>query len=231
MKFGFEQRWEASVDDVLAVYIDEAFWSSMAGLSKTNPPEVLGVERHAGRVVVRLRFRLSVDLPSQASRFIDPDDVAWVEEHDWDLDRTPGRGAVPPRTGVGPASGPRPGRRSPSDGVDTVRPGAGRGQGPHPARRRSGRARHRGRDRRPPHRGGRRGARPASAEPPHPAPTVPAPDTGSVADFVDEVGEAVEEVAAVVGTGTGLGVVLDAEGRRRRGIGSPRGSRRSGSGG
>jgi hypothetical protein len=34
---------------------------------------------------VRLRYVLSVELPSQASRFIDPDDVAWVEETTWQL--------------------------------------------------------------------------------------------------------------------------------------------------
>jgi hypothetical protein len=85
VKFGFEQRWEATPDDVLEVYIDPDFWSSMDGLSKTAPPSVLGVERSADTVLVRLRYQLSVDLPSQASRFIDPDDVAWVEETTWQL--------------------------------------------------------------------------------------------------------------------------------------------------
>ena len=85
MKFGFEQRWTAAVDDVLAVYVDETFWTSLTGLTRTSPPDVLGVERSGDRVVVRLRYRLVVDLPREAARFIDPDDVAWVEESTWDL--------------------------------------------------------------------------------------------------------------------------------------------------
>ena len=85
VRFGFEQRWEATPDDVLAVYIDADFWSSMEGLTKTSPPTVLGIDRTGDTALVRLRYQLSVELPSQASRFIDPDDVAWVEETTWDL--------------------------------------------------------------------------------------------------------------------------------------------------
>jgi hypothetical protein len=85
VRFGFEQRWTASVDAVEAVYLDEAFWSGLTGLTKTSPPEVLEVSRTGGRAVVRLRYRLSVDLPREAARFIDPDDVAWVEHTEWNL--------------------------------------------------------------------------------------------------------------------------------------------------
>lgn len=85
VRFGFEQRWEAAVDDVLAVYIDPDFWSGLTGLTKTSAPEVHGVDRSGDRVVVRLRYVLCVDLPKEAARFIDPDDVAWVEETTWDL--------------------------------------------------------------------------------------------------------------------------------------------------
>lgn len=87
MKFGFEQRWTAPADDVLEVYLDAEFWSGLEGLTKTSPPEVLGVDRTGDRAVVRLRYRLCVDLPSEATRFIDPEDVAWVEETTWDLRR------------------------------------------------------------------------------------------------------------------------------------------------
>lgn len=85
VKFGFEQRWTATADEVLEVYLDASFWEGLDDLAKTSPPEVLGVDRSGDRAVVRLRYRLCVDLPSQAARFIDPDDVAWVEETTWDL--------------------------------------------------------------------------------------------------------------------------------------------------
>jgi hypothetical protein len=85
VKFGFEQRWTAAVDDVIEVYLDETFWTSLADLSTTSPPEVLGIDRTGDRAVVRLHWVLSVDLPKEAARFIDPDDVAWIEETRWDL--------------------------------------------------------------------------------------------------------------------------------------------------
>jgi hypothetical protein len=89
VRFGFEQRWEAAADDVLAVYIDADFWTSLSGLTKTSVPDVLEVTRTGDTALVRLRYVLSVELPSQASRFIDPDDVAWIEETTWQLkDRT-----------------------------------------------------------------------------------------------------------------------------------------------
>ena len=85
VKFAFEQRWTATVDDVVDIYLDEGFWSGLSDLTTTSPPKVLGVERADGRAVVRLHWILSVDLPKEAARFIDPDDVAWTEETTWDL--------------------------------------------------------------------------------------------------------------------------------------------------
>jgi hypothetical protein len=85
VKFGFEQTWQATVQDVVGVYLDEAFWKGVTGFSRTSPPEVLEVSSSGGTGLTRLRWRLSVDLPGEASRFIDPDDVSWVEETRWDV--------------------------------------------------------------------------------------------------------------------------------------------------
>jgi hypothetical protein len=87
MKFGFEQRWTTSVARVVDLYTDEEFWSSVSGFSRTTPPEVIEVRRDADTAFTALRWRLNVDLPPQATRFIDPDDVAWVENTSWDLRR------------------------------------------------------------------------------------------------------------------------------------------------
>ena len=73
------------MEEVVDLYIDEGFWQSMDGLTKTRPPEVLEVSRTGDSAVTRLRFRLSVELPREAGRFIDPDDVSWVEHTVWDL--------------------------------------------------------------------------------------------------------------------------------------------------
>ena len=85
MKFGFEQRWNTTVPDVVDLYTDGDFWSSVTGFAKTSAPEVLEVTRNGDTAFTRLNWRLVVDLPSQASRFIDPDNVAWVEETSWDI--------------------------------------------------------------------------------------------------------------------------------------------------
>jgi len=85
VKFDFEQRWTAPVDDVVEIYLDASFWSGLTGLTATSTPDVLSIERTADRAIVRLHYVLAVDLPKEAARFIDPDDVAWIEETTWDL--------------------------------------------------------------------------------------------------------------------------------------------------
>ncbi len=88
VKFGFEQRWDgAQVEEVLEVYLDPAFWGGLTELRSTSAPEVLGLERSSGTAVVRLRYSLAVDLPTEAARFIDTRRVTWVEESTWDLTR------------------------------------------------------------------------------------------------------------------------------------------------
>lgn len=85
VRFGFEQRWEAGADEVIEVYLDPGFWRGLESLRATNAPEVLEVSRRGDRALVRLRYALSVELPREAARFIDPGDVTWVEETTWDL--------------------------------------------------------------------------------------------------------------------------------------------------
>lgn len=85
VRFNFEQRWDATPDEVIEVYLDESFWAGLTDLSTTAPPTVLDIVRKGNRATVRLHWVLSVDLPAEAARFINPDDVAWVEQTDWDL--------------------------------------------------------------------------------------------------------------------------------------------------
>lgn len=88
VKFGFEQRWNAPVDDVMATYLDPEFWNGITGFSNMAPPELLGIDRDddARTAVVRIKYRVDAKLPAQAARFIDPNNVAWVQETTWDLD-------------------------------------------------------------------------------------------------------------------------------------------------
>jgi hypothetical protein len=85
VRFGFMQEWTATAEEVLAVYLDPAFWTGLDQLSATSAPEVLGVERTATSARVRLRYTLDVSLPQEAARFIDVGAVTWVEDTSWDL--------------------------------------------------------------------------------------------------------------------------------------------------
>ncbi|MFV0316327.1 MAG: DUF2505 domain-containing protein [Microthrixaceae bacterium] len=100
MRFGFEQRWNASVSQVVELYTDEDFWRGVTGFSRTSAPEVLEVDVTATTARTRLRWKLEVDLPSEASRFIDPDDVAWVEDTTWDLGAATAQVAFEPAQGA-----------------------------------------------------------------------------------------------------------------------------------
>jgi hypothetical protein len=85
VKFTEEQKWSATTQDVLEVYLDPSFWTGLTDLSATSSPEVLDIKRDSRTAVVRLHYVLSVELPKEASRFINPNDVAWVEETTWSL--------------------------------------------------------------------------------------------------------------------------------------------------
>ena len=96
MRFEFEQRWSAAPDDVVEIYLDASFWTGLTDLTATSTPEVLSVERTDLTATVRLHYVLAVDLPPEAARFIDPDDVAWIEQTAWDLsDRSATVGFLP----------------------------------------------------------------------------------------------------------------------------------------
>lgn len=85
VRFTEEQKWSATTQDVLEVYLDPSFWAGLTDLSATSSPEVLDIKRDSRTAVVRLHYVLSVELPKEASRFINPNDVAWVEETTWSL--------------------------------------------------------------------------------------------------------------------------------------------------
>lgn len=85
VKFDAEQRWTATVDEIVEIYLDRSFWEGLDGLTATSSPEVRSIERSGDSATVELHYVLTVDLPKDAARFIDPDDVAWVERTTWDL--------------------------------------------------------------------------------------------------------------------------------------------------
>lgn len=85
MRFGFEQSWRTTVEEVLDLYVDPGFWESLHGLSKTGAPDVLDVSRSGDDVLVALRYRFVAELPRDVGRFVDPGNVSWVERTEWHL--------------------------------------------------------------------------------------------------------------------------------------------------
>ncbi len=69
----------------MTVFTDRSFWEGLTAMSATSVPEVLGVETRGDMAVVRLHYRLVVDLPREAARFIDTSNVAWIQETTWNL--------------------------------------------------------------------------------------------------------------------------------------------------
>jgi hypothetical protein len=86
MEFRVDQRFAESVDDVLAMYTDPAFYATLSGLPKVGTPEVLSREDQAAdRVLLRVRYAFTADLPRAALAAIDPKKLTWVEEATFDL--------------------------------------------------------------------------------------------------------------------------------------------------
>ncbi len=87
MRFSLTQQLPAPPDAVIRLYADPDFHTSLSGLTKVAPPELVGREVDGQRVVLRLRYRFIAPLPSAATAVIDPDRLTWVDETVYDLDR------------------------------------------------------------------------------------------------------------------------------------------------
>ena len=86
MEFTVTQRFDAEPDAVVALYGDPEFFCSLAPTERLATPELVASERAGTSVILRLRHRLTADLPSMVTRFVDPDKLTWVEVTTLDLD-------------------------------------------------------------------------------------------------------------------------------------------------
>lgn len=85
MRFDVEQRFLASPAQVLAVYTDPAFYADLPDYPKVGRPRLVDREDQGDRIVVRVHYRFTADLPSAALAVIDPDKLTWIEETVYDL--------------------------------------------------------------------------------------------------------------------------------------------------
>lgn len=79
MDFTVTQRFMAAPDAVVALYGDVSFFCSLAPTERLATPELVSTDREGDTVIMRLRHRLTAELPSMVTRFVDPDKLTWVE--------------------------------------------------------------------------------------------------------------------------------------------------------
>jgi hypothetical protein len=85
VRFQIQQRYDAPVDEVMALFTDPAFYPTLVGLPKISTPEVVDHRRAGDTVRIDLRQRYTGDLPAAALAMIDPDKLSWVEQLEFDL--------------------------------------------------------------------------------------------------------------------------------------------------
>lgn len=85
MRFEVEQRFGAPAAAVVAAYTDPSFYEELVGLPKIGEPQVLDRLDDGDRVVLRVHYRFTADLPGAARKVIDPAKLTWVEETTFDL--------------------------------------------------------------------------------------------------------------------------------------------------
>ena len=86
MRVDATQRFDTSVDQLLAWFTDPDFYPTLGGLPQISVPEIVSHSVSGATVRLDLRQRYTGDLPSAALTFIDADRLSWVEELVFDLD-------------------------------------------------------------------------------------------------------------------------------------------------
>lgn len=85
MEFTVTQQFPVEPAEVLALYSDPAFFCSLAPTERLATPELVASRRDGDTVVIELRHRLTAELPSMVSRFVDPEKLTWVETTTLDM--------------------------------------------------------------------------------------------------------------------------------------------------
>jgi hypothetical protein len=86
MRFEAAQRFDLSVDQLLALFTDPDFYPTLGGLPQISVPEIVSHSASGDTVRIDLRQRYTGDLPSAALAVIDADQLTWVEQIVFDLD-------------------------------------------------------------------------------------------------------------------------------------------------
>jgi hypothetical protein len=85
VNFEMTQRFDAAAEEVMGLYCDPDFYPLLEGVGKIGGPEVLDRRAEADRIIMRIRFRFTGDLPSAALAVVRPERLTWVEHTVFDL--------------------------------------------------------------------------------------------------------------------------------------------------
>ena len=90
-KFSVVQRFDASRDEVIAAFRTKDTWQTFKGLPFVGDPalEAFDAAGGADTVEVAMSYRVQMDLPALAEKFIDPKKLTFVERNELGAD---GRG-------------------------------------------------------------------------------------------------------------------------------------------
>ncbi len=88
MRFEIRQRFDASPEDIQALFLDDSFVA--AGADDDSDTRIAYVEtvRHEvddTTALLEVRYRFTADLPAAATAIISPDRLTWIERTEVDL--------------------------------------------------------------------------------------------------------------------------------------------------
>lgn len=86
MRFSVTQHFEASADEVLRAYADDALYPALVGLPKLGGIEPLERTVSGDIVQQRIRFRFTGHLPGAVTAVVNPSKLSWIQETEHDLD-------------------------------------------------------------------------------------------------------------------------------------------------
>ena len=86
MRFSLQQALPGAVDDVVAAFVDPAFYEALRQLPNVEAPQFLEQQVDGRTVRQRIRYRFSGELSSAVTRVIDPARLTWVDDAVFDLD-------------------------------------------------------------------------------------------------------------------------------------------------
>ena len=86
MRFSVDQRIAGPCDDVVAAFVDPAFYEELGQMPKIGRPEILERREADGTVHLRVRYAFTGDLAAPARAVLDPTKMTWVVESS--VDRT-----------------------------------------------------------------------------------------------------------------------------------------------